>query len=92
MTYQQLKEAQAVLGLNDRATLKEIKARHHALVKRYHPDTGHGQEPETIRSINSAYKVITDYLAEYRFSFTEDEFYEQVEEENIRRQFEGFYA
>ncbi len=92
MTFTELKEAQTVLGLNDRATLKEIKTRHRELVKKFHPDTGNKQEPETIRAVNSAYKVITDYLAEYRFSFTEEEFYEQFEEENIRRQFEEFYA
>ena len=44
-------------------------------------------EQETIRDINAAYRVLLDYIEEYRISFTEDEFYEQNPEERIRRQF-----
>ena len=30
-----------------------------------------------IRKVNSAYRVLLDYVTEYRFSFVEGEFYEQ---------------
>jgi hypothetical protein len=40
-----------------------------------------------IRKVNAAYRVLLDYIAEYRFSFAEEEFYEQNPEENLRRQF-----
>lgn len=87
MTYSNLREALRVLGLGERATLKEIKSRHRELVKRHHPDTGTTGDPDTIRQVNTAYKIIQDYVSEYRFSFTENEFYEQNPEARIRMQF-----
>lgn len=91
MTYADLQGALGVLALGERATLRDIKARHRELVKRYHPDAGGMSEPEAIRNINAAYRIILDYVAEYRFSFTEDEFYEQNPEERVRHQFMDFY-
>jgi len=91
MTYIELQEALRVLGLGERATMREIKARHRELVKRHHPDAGAMSEPVEIRKINAAYRIIMDYVAEYRFSFAENEFYEQNPEELIRRQFMDFY-
>lgn len=87
MTYADLQEALQVLGLSERATLKEIKCRHRKLVKRHHPDTGNICEPEMIRKINDAYRIVSGYVSAYRFSFTGDEFYEQNPEERIRMQF-----
>lgn len=40
-----------------------------------------------IRKVNAAYKVLLDYVSNYRFSFAEDEFYEQSPEERIWMQF-----
>ena len=87
MTYADLQEALRVLGLGNRATLKEIKARHRELVKRHHPDTGNASDPVTIRQVNTAYQVLLEYVSAYRFSFAEAEFYEQNPEERILRQF-----
>lgn len=87
MTYRELTSALKIFDLGDRATMKEIKARHRELVKRYHPDTGSADDPAHIRKINLAYKVLLDYVTDYRFSFSEDEFYEQNPEERLRRQF-----
>ena len=87
MTFAELQMALRVLGLGERATLKEIKSRHRELVKRHHPDTGNTDDPEKIRAVNTAYQVIQDYVSAYHFSFAEDEFYEQNPEERLRRQF-----
>jgi DnaJ-class molecular chaperone len=87
MTYIDFQEAVQVLGLGERSAMREIRARHRELVKRYHPDAGNAEDPEIIRKVNTAYKILQDYIAEYRFSFTEDEFYEQNPEEHLRRQF-----
>ena len=86
MTYADLRAALTVFGLSDRATLKEIKIRHRELVKRHHPDAGAGN-PANIREVNAAYGVLREYVESYRFSFAEEEFYEQNPEERIRRQF-----
>lgn len=87
MTYADLQEAIRVLDVGDRATIREIKSRHRELVKRHHPDTGNTTEPEMIRQVNSAYKILQDYVSNYRFSFAETEFYEQNPEERIWQQF-----
>jgi DnaJ-class molecular chaperone len=87
MTYTDLQEALRVMGLEERATLKEIKSRHKELVKRHHPDTGNSDEPEMIRQVNAAYRVVLDYVAAYHFSFSREEFYEQNPEERLRQQF-----
>ena len=87
MTYEDLQGALLVLGLRDLSTIKEIKARHRELVKRYHPDTGSVDDPEKIRNVNAAYRILLNYVTEYRFSFAEEEFYRQNPEEQLRRQF-----
>ena len=87
MTYTDLQKALRVLGLEERATLKEIKNRHKELVKRFHPDTGNTDKPEMIQKVNAAYKIVIDYVAVYRFSFAREEFYEQNPEERLRQQF-----
>lgn len=87
MTYAELREALLVFGLGERATLKEIRARHRELVREHHPDTGGAEDGERIRRINAARRVLLEYVESYRFSFSEDEFYEQNPEERLRRQF-----
>ncbi len=87
MTYQELQRALKVLGLPERAGLKEIKAKHRNLVKQHHPDHNPDQAGDRIREINAAYRLLTDYCAGYRFCFSQEEFYEQNPEERLRQQF-----
>lgn len=87
MTYPELRQALKVLGLPERASLKEIKAKHRGLVKRHHPDQNPNQGTDRIRDINAAYRLLMDYCSSYRFSFSEKEFYEQNPEEQLRKQF-----
>ncbi|ADH86901.1 J domain-containing protein [Desulfurivibrio alkaliphilus] len=92
MKYDELKTAMEVLGLDDQATLAEIKRRHRELVKRHHPD-GKRQQPSAedqrlIRRINTAYRVITNYVNNYRFSFSREEFYRQNPEARLYDQFD----
>ncbi len=87
MTYAELRESLVVFGLDERATLREIRTRHRELVKQYHPDAANEDDPDRIRKVNMAYRVLREYVESYRFSFSEEEFYEQNSEERIRRQF-----
>lgn len=73
--------------MGERATLRDIKARHRELVQRHHPDTDNFGDAETIRQVNAAYRIFQEYVTAYRFPFTEEEFYEQNPEERIRQQF-----
>ena len=87
MTYRTLQDALAVFGLGERATLKQIKARHRALAKTYHPDRGESADPLAMQRVNAAYRILLAYCEGYSFSFSEAEFLEQVPEERLRRQF-----
>ncbi|MDD2309219.1 MAG: J domain-containing protein [Desulfuromonadaceae bacterium] len=87
MTFKELQKSLEILGVADRVTIKQIKSRHRELAKRYHPDSGGDPNCEQIRLINAAYQILSDYLATYRFSFSEEEFYVQNPEERLRRQF-----
>ncbi|MHB8058667.1 MAG: J domain-containing protein [Desulfuromonadaceae bacterium] len=87
MTFDDLQKSLEILGLHDLATMKQIKSRHRELVKRYHPDAGNAADDDKIKLINAAFRVLSGYLESYRFSFSEEEFYNQIPEERMRRQF-----
>lgn len=88
MRYADIVRALEIFGLADRVTLREIKARHRELVRNHHPDSaGEGGDPAQIRLVNAAYAVLREYAENYRFSFAEEEFYEQNPDERLRMQF-----
>ncbi len=62
MTHEELKTALRVLGLGERATLKEIKTRYRELAKRHHPDGGDGACSEEIYRVIEAKRVILEYV------------------------------
>ncbi|MDT8441616.1 MAG: J domain-containing protein [Desulfuromonadales bacterium] len=87
MTYRDLQESLQLFGLGERATLRQIKARHRELVKAHHPDRQPQADDDRIRQINRAYALLRDYCENYRFCFSEEEFLEQQPAERLRRQF-----
>lgn len=89
MTYQDLQEALTEFDLPQRISLRQLKERHRLLVRRYHPDSGETSEPEKIRRINAAYRVLREYCNSYQFDFSYQEFLEQCPEERLREQFAG---
>lgn len=87
MTYRELQEALAVFNLGERATLKQIKARHRALAKAHHPDRSDAADVTAMQRVNLAYHTLLTYCEGYRFCFSEEEYLEQQPEERLRRQF-----
>ena len=87
MTFKELRKSLEILGLRDRITMKQVKSRHRELVKQHHPDSTGNSDDQQIQLINAAYRILSDYLESYRFSFSEDEFYNQNPEERMRLQF-----
>lgn len=87
MTFAELHQALRVFNLPERASMKEIKARHRALVKHCHPDSPQGGDGDRIRQVNAAYGVLMAYCSRYRFCFSREEFFEQNPEERLRQQF-----
>lgn len=87
MDYKELENARKLFGLADRATLREIKSRYRKLVKLHHPDRDVQGDPELIRKLNAAHKILLDYCENYSYSFEEEEFYMQNPDERLRMQF-----
>jgi len=84
-TVKKIYEALEVLGLPPLVSLKDIKQRYHLLAKKYHPDVG-GDEEEMER-INRAYKLLKEYIENYKFSFSEDEILKQFPTQNYANRF-----
>lgn len=87
MTYAELTAALEEFDLPPQVTLKRVRARHRQLVLRYHPDKGAEADNDKIRRINAAYKVLNEYLGDYRFDFSKETFNAQYPEERLREQF-----
>ena len=74
--FNEIEEARKLLGLGEAATLKEIKTAYRTLAHRHHPDKLGGNdsaESETMKLLNRAYKLLTDYCNEYKYSFKEED-------------------
>ena len=89
MTHADLKSALALFGFceHDRLTMAQVKQRHRELSRKSHPDLKPAAGQHSMQVINAAAAVLLEYLRSYRFSFTEDEFYQQNPDEQLRRQF-----
>ena len=74
--FNEIEEARKLLGLGEAATLKEIKSAYRSLAHHHHPDKHGGAETgetEIMRRLNQAYKLITDYCADYKYSFRRED-------------------
>ena len=87
MQYLELRAALEVFDFSERISLRQIKDRYRELVRRYHPDRGSDADPEQIRKINEAYRVLRAYCHDYQFDCSHSEFLEQNPEERLREQF-----
>jgi hypothetical protein len=88
LTYQELQQARELLGLGERASLAQIKARYRLLAKQHHPDSRQQPvDPEAMQRLNAAYGLICRYCETYHFSFSQEEFFEQNPDERLRWQF-----
>ena len=87
MTYADLQAALVEFDLPQRVSWKKIRDRHRQLVRCYHPDKGAQADADKIRRINAAYKVLSEYVKDYSFDCSKQEFLQQCPEERLREQF-----
>ena len=79
--------AKDFLGLDDHATLADIKRAYRRLAKKHHPDAtpkhdaDHPAAPNFVR-LTEAYQTLLDYCARYRFPLTHDDGNHEVEPED----------
>lgn len=96
--FEQIDEARKILGLNETASLEEIRNAFRSLVLKYHPDRCNDKDKkcceEILKKINHAKDVIGDYCANYRFSFKESEVKKNCmskeEYEHLKRFYDGW--
>jgi len=88
-SYKELNKARRVLDIPEIATLKQIKFAYHKLVMKYHPDKCERNKKsfctKKTAEINHAYKILTTYIQNYMYIFTERAYKEQDQEYVIKR-------
>jgi len=71
-TPQDIDRARKILGLDEEATIGEIKENYYRLSKKYHPDKcGENKKEceERFKQITWAYRLIMEYVSFFRISF-----------------------
>ncbi len=74
----ELQNALDILALPRLITKEDIKKQYRYLAKKYHPDAG--GDPLQMEAINSAYKLLIDYIEHFRYSFDNEELRRQSPE------------
>jgi len=68
-------KSKTLLGLREKATLKEIKSKYKNLMKKWHPDKHKDDQEKATKmsmQINEAYEVIMQYCENFEFPFDEE--------------------
>lgn len=76
MSYEKFEKALEVLEIASRITHGGLKKKYQKLSKIYHPDMPEG-DAKKFNEINEAYKLLNEYMQDFRFKLDEEEFYEQ---------------
>jgi curved DNA-binding protein CbpA len=92
----EIDEARRLLGLGEAVTLKEVKTAYRRLAYRHHPDKHSGatgeETEEMMKRLNSAYKLLTDYCSDYKYTFREEDVARTYpHDEYLRRYYYGWF-
>lgn len=96
--FKQIDEARKILGLDEEASIKEIKEAFRNLTLKYHPDRCRDKDKkhceEICKKINHAKDIIGSYCANYKYSFKEKEVKKNTmskeEYEHLKRFYDGW--
>jgi DnaJ-class molecular chaperone len=94
--FDDIDEARKLLGLGEAATLKEVRSAYRRMASHYHPDkhtAGDSSEyEETMKRLNWAYKVLSEYCRDYKYTFRkEDVARTYPHDEYLRRYYHGWF-
>ncbi|ODS39030.1 MAG: hypothetical protein A7316_00715 [Candidatus Altiarchaeales archaeon WOR_SM1_86-2] len=74
--FDKVEEARKILGLEEKATLREIKNAYRKKAKKYHPDSSPGSKEEceeVMKKVNDAYETLINYCKNYVYSFKKED-------------------
>ncbi len=74
-TQKEIERALEVLQLPSMVTRQNIKDQYHFLAKKYHPDMG--GSTEKMEALSHAYRLLIQYIDNFRYAFDEDEISKQ---------------
>lgn len=93
--FEQINEARQILGLEEDATLGEIKKTYRNLSLKYHPDRCRGKKKkeceEMFKKINHANELLMSYCAGYRYSFKEKDVKRNTMDREFYKHLKRFY-
>ena len=93
--FEEISEARMLLGLDEAATLKEIKQAYRRKSFRHHPDRSSGKDSpdeEMMKKLNWAYKLLMEYCARYKYSFREEDVARTYpHDEYLRKYYDGWF-
>jgi DnaJ-class molecular chaperone len=97
--FREINEARQLLGLDEEATIEEVKEAFRNLAVKYHPDKHKGKDKkyyeELFKKVSHAKDIISNYCAGYRFSFKEKEVKKNTmpkeEYEHLKRFYDGWF-
>ena len=97
--FKQIDEARKVLGLDETATLEDLKEAYRRLSLKHHPDRCPDQDKkhceEMIKKVNHAKDVLSVYCANYRYSFKEKDVkrssFDKATYQHLKRFYDGWW-
>jgi len=78
---EKIQKALKTLQLSSFVSLNDIKERYRELSKKFHPDLNSKEGEEKFKEINQAYKILREYIENYRFTFSKEEIIKQFPRE-----------
>jgi len=100
LSFKQIDEARKILGLDEEASMEEIKQAFRDLSLKYHPDRAKKKDKreseEMMKKINHARDIIGSHCANYRFSFKEKDVKKNMmskyEYDHLKRFYDGWFG
>ncbi len=88
--FHDIDRARKILCLGERASIREIKESYFNLAKKFHPDKG-AKSCDEIRELNWAYKLLMDYVLNFKFSFKREDILRNDPEFFLKRFYNGWF-
>jgi hypothetical protein len=93
ITARALREAAVLLGIQERASLSEIRLRYHEQIREWHPDVSQ-KDPATSHEmtirLTDAYDLLVDYCMNHSFSFRIEDLAKDLEQNPVDYWMERF--